>query len=244
MVLREDVRAMQFDDGGPSGSAVDTVVRQIRELISESKLKVGDSLPAEREFCAEFGASRNTVREAMRILKAYGMVEVRPKIGATITDNRMERVFDLFSFNTMEISRKTYVDIQGYRSMVEVDSVERMFDNVTQSDINELRDLNRSVRDASTLRAASEADFAFHLRLVTILDNAAVCEIYRIMKPVIIRIMGRRNPFEAFATAVYSEHVAVVDALEARKRIDYQYALQSHLDQGLKYFNRTTEASA
>lgn len=222
------------------GSVVDAVVRQLRRLIADEKLKVGDSLPTERELCSRFGASRNTVREAMRILKAYGMVEVRPKIGATITDDRMERAFDLFSFNTIEISRKTFVDVQSFRSMVEVDSVERMFDNVVQSDIDELRSRNRASRDATTLQAASEADFKFHLRLVTILDNAAVCEVYRIMKPVIIRIMEMRTPFQAFETEVYVEHAAVLDAFEARKRIDYQYALQHHLNKGLKRFDKNT----
>jgi DNA-binding FadR family transcriptional regulator len=226
------------------GSAVDAVVRQIRQLIADEGLKVGDSLPTERELCAQFSASRNTVREAMRILKAYGMVDVRPKVGATITDNRMSRAFDLFSFNTNAISRKTYVDIQSFRSMVEVDSVERIFDNVGRSDINDLRELNRSIREATSTPAAAELDFAFHLRLVSILGNAAVSEVYRIMKPVIIRIMSMRKPFEAFATAVFDEHSDIIDALEARRRINYQYALQSHLDQGLKNFNRKSEASA
>ncbi len=243
MAQGDDSNAIPPGDEGADGSAVDTVVRQIRELISDSNLKVGDSVPTERELCARFNASRNTVREAMRILKAYGMVDVRPKIGATITDNRMSRAFDLFSFNTMEISRRTYVDIQSFRAMVEVDAVERIFEHVCQSDINELRDLNRSICDAATIAAASESDFAFHLRLVSILGNTAVCEVYRIMKPVIIRVMGMRSPFEVFAASVFREHNAIVDALEARKRINYQYALQSHLDQGLNNFKRDVEAS-
>ena len=95
----------------PTESAVDTVVNQIRALIADEGLKVGDSLPTERELCSLFNASRNTVREAMRIVKAYGLVEVRQKIGATIIDNRMSRAFELFSFNTMEVSRKTFSDV-------------------------------------------------------------------------------------------------------------------------------------
>lgn len=225
-------------------SAVDKVVGQVRELISNSRLTVGDSLPTERELCARFDASRNTVREAMRILKAYGLVDVRPKIGATITDNRLSRAFDLFSFNTIEISRKTHVDIQGFRAMVEVDTVERIFDHVGQSDINDLRELNRAVRDATSTAVAAEADFAFHLRVVSILGNAAVCDVYRIMKPIVIRVMEIRKPFEAFATSVFDEHAEVVDALETRNRIKYQYALQVHLDQGLINFEQETEMSA
>ncbi|MBO6719801.1 MAG: FadR family transcriptional regulator [Rhizobiaceae bacterium] len=223
------------------GSAVDAVVREIRRLIADEGLKVGDNLPTERELCAQFGASRNTVREAMRILKAYGMVDVRPKIGAIIVDNRLERVFDLFTFNTIEISRKTFSDIQGFRAMVEVDTVERIFDNVGDGDIAELRALNAAMRDAETMAAASEADFAFHVRLVTILGNDAVTEVYRIMKPVIIRIMEKGKVRQDFGSSTYQQHADIVDALEARNRINYQYALQYHLELGFNTFGDPLE---
>jgi DNA-binding FadR family transcriptional regulator len=80
-------------------SAVDAMVTEIRGIISAGGLGVGDSLPTERELCERFSTSRNTVREAMRILKAYGLVEVRPKVGATIIDDRMARALELFSFD-------------------------------------------------------------------------------------------------------------------------------------------------
>ena len=223
------------------GSAVDAVVRELRALIDRAGLKVGDSLPTERELCAQFNASRNTVREAMSILKAYGMVDVRPKVGAIIVDNRMERVFDLFSFNTIEISRKTFADIQGFRAMVEIDTVERIFDNVSPDHIAELRSHNQAMRQAPTMAAASEADFAFHVRLVGILQNDAVTEIYRIMKPVIIRIMEKGKVRQDFGTSTFRQHADIVDALEARNRIKYQYALQFHLELGFNTFGNPQE---
>ena len=86
-------------------SAVETLVGQIKALIDTRNLGVGDALPSERELCEMFSSSRNTVREAMRILKTYGVVDVRPKVGAVIIDRRMDAVFDLYSFNTLELSR-------------------------------------------------------------------------------------------------------------------------------------------
>ena len=222
-------------------SAVDDVVARIRALIAERGLHVGDSLPTERELCQRFQASRNTVREAMRILKAYGVVTVRPKIGAVIVDNRLERALDLFSFNTIEISRKTFADIQGFRSMIEVDTVERIFDHAGPDDIGELRARNRAMRDAPTMADASEADFSFHLKLVSILKNDAVTEVYRIMKPVIIRIMEKGKVRQDFGTSTYQQHADIVDALEARNRIKYQYALQYHLELGFNTFGGPQE---
>ncbi len=219
-------------------SAVEDLVVGIRTLISDRRLGVGDSLPSERELCDLFDTSRNTVREAMRMLKAYGVVDVRPKVGAIITDNRMVRVFDLFSFNTIEISRKTFADIQGFRCMVEVDSVDRIMDNATPEDIAQLRAFNESMAAAPSKQSASESDFQFHLKLVGILNNDAVHEVYRIMKPVIIRIMEKGKSRQDFGTVTYSQHAAIIDALEARNRINYQYTLQFHLQAGFATFGK------
>ncbi len=223
-------------------SAVDAMVVKIRGLISDQGLGVGDSLPTERELCERFQTSRNTVREAMRILKAYGVVTVRPKVGATIIDDRMERALDLFSFNTLDISRRTFTDIQGFRNLIEVGSVDTIFDLVTPEDVAAMRAINTSLRTATSMEEASELDFRFHLRLVSILDNRAVRDVYRIMKPVIIRIMERAKELRDFNEDTFEQHAAIVDALEGKDRIRYQYALQSHLQLGLFAFGEEGDA--
>lgn len=222
-------------------SAVDAMVLNIRGLISDGGLGVGDSLPTERELCERFQASRNTVREAMRIMKAYGIVSVRPKIGAIIVDDRMERALDLFSFNTLNISRRTFDDIQGFRKLIEVGSVDAIFDQMRPDDIAEMRAINAQMRAAGSIEEASEMDFRFHLRLVSILDNRAVVDVYRIMKPVIIRIMERAKQLQDFTVDTCDQHAAVVDALAIRDRIRYQYALQSHLQVGITTFENTQD---
>lgn len=228
--------------GRPVRSAVEILVSDIRALIAREDLRVGDTLPSERELCERFSTSRNTVREAMRMLKAYGMVEVRPKVGATIIDNRMARAFDLFSFNNAQISIDTFTDIQGFRCMIEVDSVERIFDNVTPEHIASLIDANETMGAAASKTEASEADFTFHTRLITVLGNQAVMEIYGIMKPVIIAIMEKGKSRQDFRTSTYEQHRDVIRALENRDRITYQYALQYHLNLGFNTFGEEEEA--
>lgn len=52
----------------------DVVVGQIRELIRSGKLRPGDQLPTERELCETLSVGRSTVREALRVLTAIGVV--------------------------------------------------------------------------------------------------------------------------------------------------------------------------
>lgn len=57
--------------------AADQIARQIREEISQGRLRPGAKLPAERALAAELGVSRNTLREAVRSLEQAGLVELR-----------------------------------------------------------------------------------------------------------------------------------------------------------------------
>lgn len=231
--------AIKDTKASDSLSAVDVVVAQMRELIGARGLTVGDQLPTERELCETFGASRNTVREAMRILKAYGVVEVRQKVGATIVDNRMASAIDMFSFNVMNISLETFSDIQGFRGLLEVSSVEAIFDQITAEDIQDLRRINAQLKDSNPVEVASEHDFEFHTRLVGVLRNKAILDVYRLMKPVILRIMLKGKTRHTFETATFEEHEGVIDALEAKDRLAYQYRMKSHLEMGYAHFRET-----
>lgn len=226
---------------GASASAVDQVLEKIRQLIVDGGLRVGDKLPTERELCERFSAGRNTVREAMRMLKAFGVVEVRPKVGATIVDHRMNRAFDLFSFNVTDISRRTFDDIQGFRELIETGSVIQIFAAIRPADLDDLHEINREMVRARTVIEASEQDLRFHTRLVSIIGNKSILDIYRIMTPVILRIMQRGKTRRTIEGATFGEHKAILDAIEKRDALGFQYLMRTHLQSGLSTFEDEDE---
>ena len=233
-----------LDIGAASGSAVDQVVHAIRDLIATEALGVGDRLPTERELCERFSASRNTVREAMRMLKAYGLVEVRPKVGATIVDHRMNRAFDLFSFNVAEISRRTFDDIQSFRELIEVGSALAIFDAATPATLAELRAINHDMVKARSVIEASEHDLRFHMTLIGLIDNKSIEDIYGIMTPVILRIMQRGKTRRSIENDTYHEHEGVIDAIARRDSLAYQYLMRTHLRAGQITFRGDPDGDA
>ncbi|MBO0684496.1 MAG: winged helix-turn-helix transcriptional regulator, partial [Candidatus Dormibacteraeota bacterium] len=54
----------------PSRVAYLQVADQLRERILTGKLVAGERLPSEAELCEQFGVSRSTIREALRILSS------------------------------------------------------------------------------------------------------------------------------------------------------------------------------
>jgi DNA-binding FadR family transcriptional regulator len=217
-------------------SAVETLVGQIKALIDTRNLGVGDPLPSERELGEMFASSRTSVREAMRILKTYGVVEVRPKVGAVIVDRRMDAVFDLYAFNTLELSMQTFMDTQGFRKLIEVGGIDILLDNVSADDLAELRAANEAMRAEATPVGAAQHDFRFHARLVGIMGNRQIDEMYRLMKPVMLKIMENGVSRRKFDGANYLQHAGMVDALESRDRLAFKYRASEHLEMGLALF--------
>lgn len=72
----EPVDAALFQPARPR-RAFDEIITQIRTLINDGQLKPGDRLPAERALAAQFSVSRNTVREALRMLEISGLIAMR-----------------------------------------------------------------------------------------------------------------------------------------------------------------------
>ena len=237
----ETARPLRKSSVHLADSAVETLVEQIKGLIDSRNLGVGDPLPSERELGEMFSSSRTTVREAMRILKTYGVVEVRPKVGAVIIDRRMDAVFDLYSFNTLELSLQTFVDTQGFRKLIELGAIDALFEKTTSADIAELRAINDAMEAEPTIERASLRDFSFHARLVGILGNKQIDDIYRIMKPVMLKIMENGINRRKFGATNYGEHAGIIDALEARNRFAYQYRVATHLEAGLALFKEEEE---
>jgi len=78
--------------GGPP-KAAETIARRVVGSIGEKGLRPGDMLPREADMLAEYGVSRETLREALRLLEVQGLITLRrgpgggPVVGAAVPVN-------------------------------------------------------------------------------------------------------------------------------------------------------------
>lgn len=56
-------------------------------MILNGELSAGERLPPERELAQQLGVSRASLREAMRLLERFGLIEVKPGAGAFVSDD-------------------------------------------------------------------------------------------------------------------------------------------------------------
>jgi GntR family transcriptional repressor for pyruvate dehydrogenase complex len=77
-----------------SAPLTEAAIRQIREMIAAGDLVPGARLPPEAELATALGASRNTVREAVRGLVTAGVLDVRRGDGTFVTSLRPELLLE------------------------------------------------------------------------------------------------------------------------------------------------------
>ena len=213
--------------------AVHQLVAQLRGRIAAGGLVTGDSLPTERELSERFGVARNTVREAIGVLRAYGVIDVRPKVGAVLVNQHVAAALEVFSFQ-FAISPETFSDIQGFRQLIEVTLFDQLCAYVTEADLGMLEQHNARMLAAGSVADCAAADYAFHLGLVGIAGNATLRDVYRIMGPVILRLMETGKETRGRDLA-HASHAAIIRALREGDRLAYQYFMADHLKQGLDF---------
>ena len=110
-------------------SAVDYVVNQIKDLLITGKVKPGDKLPSEFELAEGFGVSRGSVRSAMKVIEAYGIIDIQPGDGTYVCTDINEKSFNplLFSLLILNPSIDSLIE---FREKMEINII----DLIMQSD--------------------------------------------------------------------------------------------------------------
>jgi len=120
-------------------SLVELAVERMRECIVQGDWQVGQRLPTEPELALQLGISRNTVREAMRVLAFSGLVEIRQGDGSYLrTAQDPLQAVRAMSRCTPEQARET-------RHILEVEAIGLAALRRTDADLQALRDALKAV---------------------------------------------------------------------------------------------------
>lgn len=83
-VAREARGQASVPDDEAGGPRYKSIYQQLARDIGSGRYPVMTLLPTEHELCDQFGASRHTIREAIRMLTVAGMVSRRPGVGTRV----------------------------------------------------------------------------------------------------------------------------------------------------------------
>ncbi|PBB66035.1 GntR family transcriptional regulator [Mesorhizobium sp. WSM4312] len=202
--------------------------------ISTRAMSVGDVLPTERELGELFGASRNTIREALRSIRTYCLIDPKPRVGAVLADRQNVATQNFFAAQ-MDISRTSFHDIQGSRRIIEVSIDDHIILNASAAELDALDEVNGLIETSKDVQKAAQRDFDFHLALMKLAGNRMLVQTYHFLSPVILHIMTTGKSIRPVLKETRHAHAEIIAALHARDRIAYSYLMSRHLDFGLRF---------
>jgi len=155
--------------------AFEDIAGQIRDELTQGRLRAGDRLPPERELAGQFGVSRNTLREALRSLEISGLITLKKGAsgGAFVKDSSGEVVVsgirDMFALGAVTLGQ-----ITESRIWIESAIVRAACERHTDQDVARLRENMILAADAVKRKdffARAENHLEFHLILAKATGN-------------------------------------------------------------------------
>lgn len=114
------------------------IVKKIVELLADEGFKTGSRLPSERELSASLESSRNTIRSAVKILVANGVLEVRPGSGYFLVSK--SKLDDISETNSEEKDKGRLSEQLEAFFLFEPTAVTLATERMSDDDIKELED--------------------------------------------------------------------------------------------------------
>ncbi len=120
-------------------TVVQEILEEIKSSILEGRLKSGDKLPTEQELGERFLASRTAVREAIKMLEAIGLVEIKRGNGTYITHNPASSTIQTLSLGII-LQHSTKNQIYEFRKALEIGALEVIIDRCTDEDVKRMEE--------------------------------------------------------------------------------------------------------
>ncbi|MBP6598367.1 MAG: GntR family transcriptional regulator [Giesbergeria sp.] len=194
------------------------VAEQLRQRIFNRELEPGGWID-ELKIAEEFGISRTPLREALKVLAAEGLVTMKVRRGAYVT----------------EMSDKDLRDVYHLLGLLESDAAAMVAASASSEQRQSLQDLHDELEGAVGER---ERFFAinerFHVRILELADNRWRCQMVADLRKVMK--LNRHNSLlkQGRIAESLQEHRAIVAAIVAGDAPASAQAMQRHFAQGLE----------
>jgi DNA-binding FadR family transcriptional regulator len=134
-------------------------------LIRERGYDVGEKIPNEYELSEQLGVSRNTVREAVRVLASRNILYIRQGAGTFISDKKGV-ADDPLGFSLIEDHKKLVEDLMQIRIIIEPQIAALAAQNATAQDVEILQHLCDEVEELiSKGQDFTQKDMEFHAQI-------------------------------------------------------------------------------
>lgn len=205
----------------------DSVAEQIEMMIARGDYALGDQLPSERVLAEEFGVGRSSMREAIRVLEANGLLRTDHGVGVFVVRNT-RRPTDLSELLIDE--EFTVQELFEVRLSLERDAAGFAAQRATAADVSQLEGIIAAAAEPGLSDDAFIAlDAELHSTIARVTKNTLLLRLFETIAPLfvtyshqVIGLPGRRR-------TAHEGHCAIVEAVAGKRVRDARSAAVRHI---------------
>ncbi|WP_281844137.1 FadR/GntR family transcriptional regulator [Sinisalibacter aestuarii] len=219
------------------------VAEEIKDWIVQEHFSAGDRLPSEPDLIERFGMAKGTIREAMRILEAQGLVKSRtgPGGGTFVHEVSKERARALLG-NYFYFKDLTIKDIYQLRRVLEPELAASLAGTLSDDVLEQLREIVGEYSEpASTIDEEREqhvASLRFHALLAEQADNALLGFLIDFMVNMLSDLTVYRKLYEPPNVELWQRgaafHLELIDALRLGDADTARLVMRDHMETAQK----------
>ncbi len=209
------------------------IVEQITKSVQDGSLKEGSRLPSERELAEQFGVARPTVREALKVLAAGGLISIKPGLGAIVrpmdsADNQL--MWSLLAEESHPL------ELLQARMILEMITAAMAASARTLEGLNDIRSvLDCMKREVEQGKFSMEFDASFHSRIAAACGNTVLAGLVRSLVGMtehkLYRALVALNNEQPLKRLRYLEdHTGIYEAIDRQDPDGAAAAMRKHIE--------------
>jgi GntR family transcriptional regulator, transcriptional repressor for pyruvate dehydrogenase complex len=205
------------------------IVRQIRTLISEGKLKSGDRLPPERDLAERFRVSRASVREALRSLESMGLIEIRLGEGTFVREISVDSLIEPLALVILT-QREAVGELFEARRLLEPPIAGLAARRSTKEEVQEMeRILEEQGKEVAAGGTGLAQDAAFHAAIASSTNNRAITRIVHAVIDLLTQSREESLQIAGRPTRSHEDHLRILEAIRGRRSAAARRAMLDHV---------------
>lgn len=184
---------------------METAFAGLRAMMATGRLQAGQRFPTEAALCAELGVSRSSLREAVRMLAALGVVEVRQGSGTYVSTLRAADIVRSLSLTVGLLPLEGLLEVYELRRVLEGHAAAQAAARRPDALVTQLEELLTELEACADPDRIGLLDAQFHALVAAAAGNptlAALLEVFR----------SRSRSYQIFRSASSAEIKQVSDA--------------------------------
>ena len=159
-------------------TVVQKIIDEIKNSLIKEELLPGDKLPSEEQLCEKFSVSRISVREAIKMLSALGVVNIKRGNGTYVSKGINPSAFNSLMFQLI-LQEKSSEELAELRTMLEIGVIEVVMDKRTPEDIRRIEESVQNFekehsRETPDIERLINCDLDFHLKVTESTHNSLI----------------------------------------------------------------------